>query len=67
MSACLLLATTACAHLPRDAVTIGEGLVFHLLPPASFGEHVILTQLVTIQYLQQREARHAPQIGRRSV
>lgn len=58
ISACLLLTTAACSSLPREAnvVFIDDRLAFHLLSPASFGEHVILTQLVNIRYTQQGEA-----------
>lgn len=47
---CSLLLSAACAQLSSTpAVPVAEGLRFRLLPPAVFGQRVLLTQLVTMQ------------------
>lgn len=48
---CAMLLSTACAQLDTPpAVPVAEGLMFRLLPPAAFGQRVLLTQLVTLQF-----------------
>lgn len=66
MAAMSLLILASCANIGRDdagrddagrdnAVPVANGLVFNLLPPASFGQHLILTQVVTIGYQRQEQ------------
>ena len=51
LSAFALLVLSACASTATtDQVRIANAIVFNLLPPASFGESVLLTQAATIEF-----------------
>jgi hypothetical protein len=51
LTAIALLLSGACAHIDdAGQVRIADRLVFDLLPPASFGESLVLTQAATIEF-----------------